>query len=250
MKEPLDERIVSRTAPQEILTVHGGGLAPVSRLALIEDDRVWCLDLETYEPVRCRFTAESGSWVRTPTGRYALAGQAIDQDGQPGGRFVVAASVGTDGTVPGVDVSTLRDAGNLDNAVGFSSQVPLGFGQGVLETLNAATNVTGLPLRNYATRTVCAASDPHPDGAPMVGSPSPGVFCYRGAGAALNDINGWERDEFGNYLPDERCVHRLRVAAFEIPAAKRPATGGYPPTVHQRSQILWRPVDPRVRIAN
>jgi len=165
MKEPLGEHGVSRTAPQEILTVHGGGFAPVSRLALIEDDRVWCLDLDTYEPVRCRFTADSGSWAQTPTRRYALAGQAIDRDGQPGGPFVVAASVGTDGTVAGVDVSTLRDASGLDNAVGFSAQLPLGFGHGVLEMLNAATNVTGQPMRNYATRTVCAGSDPHPDGA-------------------------------------------------------------------------------------
>jgi hypothetical protein len=245
MPEPdLDPRKVSRSAPLKVMAVHGDGFNASSRLALIEDGWVWCLELHSGMPTRCRFLPDSSTWLETNTGAYALVGQAITKDGESGGECIMAARVNSDGTVPGVDMPSLNDA------VGLPADVSLGFGQGVIEQLLSASNVTGFRLENVATRQVCTGSNPHPDGAELAATPAAGVFCYRGRGAGLNDINGWERDEAGNYRPAERFIHYLRVADFEAPAGKRPATGGYPPKASPTSQILWRLVDPRVRIAN
>jgi hypothetical protein len=88
------------------------------------------------------------------------------------------------------------------------------------------------PLVNWATFEVCGSNRPadaqHPGG--VTGA------CRTGAGAALNDINGTERDRAGNYLDGPAYCHSIVVGGLEVPAAKRPAT---------RS-----PVDPTLNLAN
>jgi hypothetical protein len=67
----------------------------------------------------------------------------------------------------------------------------------------------------------------------------------------LNDVNGFERDNYGIYLPGSGFCHVVWAGGFEVPAAKRPATTSFPTVrVNTRSPIAWRPVDPRIAIAN
>jgi hypothetical protein len=111
------------------------------------------------------------------------------------------------------------------------------------------------PLVNYATTQVATANDPvthpHPDGATYAG-PGAGVFFYTGPGAALNDINGTERDAYMNYLPGERYCHMIISSGYEVPGAKRPATRTLPAPgiVNGKTVVTWKPVNPNVDIAN
>ena len=106
-------------------------------------------------------------------------------------------------------------------------------------------------LVNYTTLEVCTSSNPHPDGAQFVRMEG-SSYCYTGQGAALNDLNGTERDWTGTYLGDEFSCHVLWSSGVEVPAAKRPATTSYPSPGHVNinTPILWRPVNNRVAIAN
>jgi hypothetical protein len=118
------------------------------------------------------------------------------------------------------------------------------------------------PMSNVADREVCSsnnpATTPHPDGATLVRSYSQSgtgpadTFCYTGLGAALNDINGAERDWLGDYYIGEGWCHYLHVSGIEVPAAKRPATFSLPAPgrINTQSPILWRPVNPTLAIAN
>jgi hypothetical protein len=97
---------------------------------------------------------------------------------------------------------------------------------------------------------VCTSSNPHPDGAELVGSAAGPTFCYTGMGAALNDINGREADELGTYLIGNQFAHVVRSSGFEVPAAKRPATRTLPPSVQAHTPIVWRPVNPHLLIGS
>lgn len=97
----------------------------------------------------------------------------------------------------------------------------------------------------------------HPDGAELsssyssTGSGPHDTFCYRRYGAALNDINGVERDEFYDYFVGENFCHFMVNNGFEVPAAKRPATVSFPvPRYDPQSFLLWRPVASNIFIAN
>jgi hypothetical protein len=74
--------------------------------------------------------------------------------------------------------------------------------------------------------------------------------CTKGEGAALNDINGTERDAYSVYRTGWTACHHGWYNGFEVPAAKRPATGGYPAKVSVTSPVLWRTVASNVSIAN
>jgi hypothetical protein len=130
---------------------------------------------------------------------------------------------------------------------------------------NALTTVYPFwsPIYNYADREVCSANDPastvfrHPDEAVLTrsysstGSGTDDTFCYTGFSAALNDLNGTERDQYGNYFIGAPHCHVMNNGGFEVPAAKRPATFSFPvPGINARSLIAWRPVNPHVVIAN
>ena len=92
---------------------------------------------------------------------------------------------------------------------------------------------------------------PHPDGAQLTRSPSPGVYCYIGQGAALNDFNGTERDRNNVYLTGFVYTHVAWSGGYEVYAAKRPATVNFPAPgfVRTDTPVVWRPVT-NVRVAN
>ena len=237
----------SQTEPVVAKILHGKNFLGNSRLAKISNGTVPCLHVETAEPARCVFTKTSGSWLESSKGGFAKAGQNISLDGKPGGEYVTASEVGLDGAVP-----CLAPTGH--DAVGTPAGDEIA-GACAIETLLSPSNSTwGQPLINYATTEVCATSNPHPDGAQLTrwytNSAGTGIYCYTGPGAALNDINGTERDQYGYYYRSSDRCHVVWSNGYEVPAAKRPSTGGYPARVNPVSPIVWRTVDNRLRIAN
>jgi hypothetical protein len=113
-----------------------------------------------------------------------------------------------------------------------------------------------LPLVNYATMIIQTANDPAlhalPDNlATYLGFD--GVnHLYTGMGAALNDINGAERDLYTNYYAEDIYCHVIVSSGLEVPGAKRPATRSLPApgAVIPGTYNVWRPVNPNVDIAN
>jgi hypothetical protein len=79
-----------------------------------------------------------------------------------------------------------------------------------------------------------------------------GAFWYTGNGAALNDINGAERDWTTSYFGGETYCHMIVSGGLEVPGAKRPATKSLPTPgiVNGNTYIEWRPVNPNLNIAN
>jgi hypothetical protein len=132
----------------------------------------------------------------------------------------------------------------------------------MLAPFNAWSAYGWFPLINWADSEVCSnnnpITNPHPDDALLVRSfPQPGsieddTFCYAWTGAALNDINGTERDPYGEYYLGEPYCHYVWQSGYEVPAAKRPATRSFPApgSVNTTTSILWRPVNPNINIAN
>jgi hypothetical protein len=237
---------VSQAEPVAATKLHGKNWLGNMRLSKIEAGKVLCVHVETAEPAECTFTRKSGAWLESKKGWFAKAGQAITLDGKPGGEYVTAAKVGTEGAVPCLEPTGRDNAGTAGG-----EELTDGC---VVETLGSASNATGLPLRNYATLEVCTSSYPHPDGAPLWGyywSGKTYVFCYQYTGAALNDPNGTERDGYGNYYTVAEYCHVTWDPGYEIPVAKRPATKPYPypGTVDPESPLLWRPVS-NLAIAN
>jgi hypothetical protein len=58
-----------------------------------------------------------------------------------------------------------------------------------------------------------------------------------------------ERNSTGEYISGDHYCHTLLLGDTEVPAAKRPATVTYPePAINHRTPIVWRPVDPAVKI--
>ncbi len=256
---------ISKAAPVLAKRLHGGGFFGNSRLGKIKNGKVPCVNATTAEPAQCAFnkrarstlvggllcplldtlgivqcpSARSGSWLESPLGDYALTGQGISLQGEPGGAYVIAAKINPNGTVPALEPSGRDSAGTpvgseLANAC-------------TVETIGSTSNANpALRLENYATLQVPTSDNPHPDG-------SDGVFYYTGRGAGLNDTNGTERDEFDRYLPRSGACHRGWNAASstEFPAAKRPLTTSYPPyRVRPNTPIAWRAVHPTIAIAN
>jgi hypothetical protein len=123
-----------------------------------------------------------------------------------------------------------------------------------IETMASESNYSGL-LVNFATLEVPMANDPnsspHPDGAYYVGW-NGSAHVYTGYGAALNDINATERDEYTNYIIGEAYCHYVVSGGYEVPGAKRPATRSLPApgSIIVTSYIQWRPVNPYIPIAN
>ena len=69
-----------------------------------------------------------------------------------------------------------------------------------LQPWNTFSRFGFFSLVNFADLEVCTSTQVHPDGAFMVrsypqsGSGPDDTFCYTGVGAALNDLDGIERD--------------------------------------------------------
>lgn len=201
-----------------------------------------CVYIEKASRATCTVNSTSAPWFRGKDGNiYMKTGYRVDLNGTPDGDYVISAAVGSDNTVPCVDPAARDTAGTS-----VSTELAAAC---VVETLNVATNATGLQVDNYATLKVCTSSNPHPDNAELIKGTT---YCYIGRGAALNDINGSERDEYGNYYPDENHCHVAWISGVEAPAAKRPATKSFPApgVVNTASPILWRAVANSISIAN
>jgi hypothetical protein len=209
-------------------------LAPISR-----SNTVWCLQADSLELGECSFAAASGTWLDADGGRFALVGQAITRDGEPGGEWVIAAKISDDRTVPGVDPRLFTSGTSGFVSPGEGCELA---GAAVLETGKSSSNATGLPLQHFCRLPVPTNSHPHPDGAQLVGGTCGPIFKYIGAGAALNDVNGREADETGHYYPGSAYAHVVWNSGYEVPAAKRPATYSWPPLINQNSPIVWRAV--------
>lgn len=218
-----------------------------ARLALITNGTVPCVHVDKGSPATCKFTPSSGPYVKGKAGAFARTGENIGLDGKPGGEFVIAAKVNEkNGTVPCIAPSGKDTAGT-----------PVGVelaGACVIETLNAAANATGIPVVSYASLEVCTSSTPHPDGAGLSSIRSVGatkVYCYKGDGAGLNDLNGTEVDSTGTYYGGASRCHVLWSNGYEVPAAKRPSTKNLPApgTIVTTTPIAWRPVS-MVDVAN
>lgn len=264
-------RLFSTCSAVTITAVHGAGFHGNSRIGRIENGKVPCMHAETGETAECLFDTGGVSaglmWVEAVDGHYAKTGQAITPQGEPGGEWIVAARVDTNGTVPCVAPSGHDTLGAVYE--GFELQQTC-----VIEEANLSINAMsfyppyGGYMENFTTLEVCSLNHPfathyniygpfiyyHPDNAYLTRTISTcrGLLgCYTGLGAALNDLNGTERDENnGYYLGEPRC-HFMVNGSYEVPAAKRPATRSFPaPAVDPYSYILWRPVNPNVNIAN
>ena len=231
---------------------HGKGFEALCRLAFIDHGTVPCLSVNTAKPGTCRFTPRSGAWLESTTGAaYALAGQSISPRGVPGGRYVIASRRSRKEPPPCMQDPNRPKARTSDSA-GTASGTELA-GSCTVEVFGSTKNASGLPLANYATRTVCSSTFGSLDQltAQYIGSPQPGVYCYKGQGAGLNDISGRERDRNNVYLTGSKRCHVAWSGGYEVFAAKRPATISYPAPgrVDTKSPIVWRPVS-TVPVAN
>jgi hypothetical protein len=255
---------ITTCAPVEIAAFHGANFIGNSRLAEIENGRVGCMNVDDGTIASCAFVttagSQSGEWLESPQGEFALVGQAIALDGRAGGEYVIAARVSDAAPAACVEPAGLDTSGRV--AEGFELVVTC-----VVESLgeewNNLISVYGwAPLYNYADLEVCSSNDPasnrHPDEATLTRSYSSSgtgphdTFCYSGYGAALNDLNGVERDFFGEYWLGEEFCHFIQTAGLQVPGAKRPATFSLPAPgrINTKSPIVWRPVNPNVAIAN
>lgn len=130
----------------------------------------------------------------------------------------------------------------------------------LIEVLNTSFNAYSaygyLPLINHTTTIVPTANDPAIRPLPEIYATYLGFdgnsHNYTGLGAALNDINGTERDQYTNYYPYDIYCHMIVSGGLEVPGAKRPATKSFPlPGVVVGTTLnVWRPVNLNVTIAN
>jgi hypothetical protein len=247
----------------EVRTVHGSQVQPNARLQRVESGTVPCVHVEALTAGTCSFSTAShtasGNWLESPDGEYALVGQAVTLDGKPGGEWIVAARVGEDARTDCVEPTGMDVAGRVAEGTILSETCVV---EEALAPWNAMSAYGYFPLLNYADGEVCSNNDPkldpHPDGAEVVrsyarpGSAVDNAFCYTGYGAAMNDLNGQERDASGFYLVGEQYCHTIVAEGLEIPAAKRGCTKSkpVPGIATDTCPIVWRPVNPNVQIAN
>jgi len=256
---------VTTCAPIEVTTLHGPNITGNARLAKIENGRVACMNSETAAVTSCVFETaagrESGEWLESSQGSFAVVGQSLQLNGTPGGDYIIAAKVSDGAPAACVEPAGMDTMGLIPPGSELSAICTV---EDVLADYNALSGTYPYfaPLRNFADREVCSNNDPaknpHPDGAAPVrsysstGSGPDDVFCYKGWGASLNDPNGTEREDTYTYYVDARYCHYINNGGFEVPAAKRPGVISFPAPgrVNPKTSIVWRPVVPDIVIAN
>ena len=244
--------VTSPCEPIPVADTHGKGFEAYCRLAYVDHGTVPCLSVNTAKPRTCRFTPRSGAWLESTTGAaYAMAGQPISPRGVPGGNYVVASRRSRKDPPPCMQDPNAPNASAADSA-GAGATMELASACTV-ETFGSAKNASGLPMINYATKTVCSNTHDSLDQltAQYMGSPEPGVWCYKGAGAGMNDRNGTERYSNNTYMTGSQRCHVAWSGGYEVYAAKRPSVITYPAPgrVDTKSPILWRPLT-SVTVAN
>jgi streptogramin lyase len=263
----------SRCRLVSVQRAHGSGkrLLPGCRLSQIRRGKVACLQVDTLKTGTCAFDRKRSRWLESKAGPdYAIVGQALRGSGKSKSRWIVAGRPTSAHTIPCEKPPSTASA--ADTAGRVSSGSELATTCVVEEQLagwNSLSAYGWAPLVNYANFEVCSTNRPngvlHPDGvAPTRLLPAGAGACYTGNGAALNDLNGTERDKAGNYLSGSMYCHYIIVGGLEVPGAKRPATR-YPKTkssdgkthydltrreINPATPIVWRPVDPNLDLAN
>lgn len=225
-----------------------------SRLTPIKKGKVPCVHIETLKKATCAFRPDSGAWIETASGGYALLGQWIAKNGDPGGEYTVAAAIGEDLAVPCIE-PTANDVSGTGTADALVHSC-------TFERFLSPRNGSGGKLVNHATQPVCSTSIPPPDQTvegPMLVEclgEDPQACCYIGKGAGLNAANGTERDANNFYLQQFSSHCHVAVSSgVELYAAKRPATrlvlqpGSSAWEVDPFTPLVWRPVSP-ANIAN
>lgn len=126
-----------------------------------------------------------------------------------------------------------------------------------LAEYNALSYYGWRQIYNVATAKVPMANNPeghaHPDLCSSYEKDSvSAAFYYTETSAALNDMNGTERDASGGYYAGEDYCHMIVSGGYEVPGSKRPATRStpYPGSITKTSYLLWRPVNTSLSIAN
>ena len=226
------------------------------RISEIKHGRVPCLSVNTGRPAKCAFSKHHERWLRSKSGRaFAVVGDPVSKTQRAKAKYVVATRVGEKKVVPCADTPDAPKRAERDTA-GAPSGSELAV-TCVLEAIGKPWNVSGEPMDNVTTRTVCMsnAADLQIDlnnSPTSVTSPPPppGSTCWIGDGAGLNDPNGTERNAYGVYRSGPHRCHIIVSNGYETYAAKRPATTGYPAKVDFTSPSLWRPYTPYVSVAN
>jgi Tol biopolymer transport system component len=263
---PVVPATIHRVTGNPMCDVLGEPFLVNRRLALIEDNTVPCVEVDTMEVTRCTFRTgptsqldrralASGHWMADRDGRrYAVVGQPITRDGSlASGNFIVGTIPDADGSVACVG-ATGRDLPARTSLAGAGPPEAIDLGAtGMLELAGSDQNFSGIALQNVADLVVCSSTLRHPDNALQVSlDAASGIACYTGIGAALNDPSGEERDPWGYYYGADWSLHFVELNGVQVPAAKRPSTKSYPPpgVVNIKSPIRWLPMNPYVTIAN
>jgi streptogramin lyase len=250
---------------------NGAKLLPGCRLAQIRRGKVACLQIDTLKKATCAFDKRRSRWLESRSGPdYAMVGQSLRTSTKAKSRWIVAASTASGHTIPCQKPTTKAKAADTAGRVSSGSELATTcIVEEQLQGWNSLSAYGWTPLVNWANFEICSSNRPygvlHPDGVtPTRLLPGNTGACYTGAGAALNDINGTERDRAGNYLSGPTYCHYIVVGGLEVPAAKRPATR-YPKTktpdgkthydftrreINPATPIVWRPVDPNLNLAN
>jgi hypothetical protein len=234
-----------------------GKLLPGCRLARIRHGEVPCVNVNSANEAKCDFErGQTGKWLESARGPdFAMVGDSLSRDGDRRGNFIVAAKRSAAETVPcrkPPQVSAADTAGRVAEGTELANTCLV---EQIGTDFNVLSSLYGwAPLSNWATLPVCSINTPesHPDLPDVAEALDDGTFCFIGRGAGLNDSNGTERDYFGDYFNGSEFCHYIVTGRYEVPAAKRPATKSLPApgVVNPKTPILWRPVNPNVRIAN
>ena len=253
--------VKSRCDPVPLDQVIGKKVEENCRITQIKNGKVPCMEVNTGKAAKCAFDDEHERWLESKSGRdFAVVGDPTAKGDGPFGKYVIAAPIGPKKTSPCADID--KDRGSDRAGRDQAGVVPVSSYElnwtCIGELAGSSWNASGLQMDNFATRPVCMNNAPALGdliSAAYAGSPQPGVTCWMGEGAGLNDVNGFERDAYGVYFPSPahrpRC-HLVMYNGLEVYAAKRPVTQNYPPPVkvQANSPSVWRPVAAGVSIAN
>jgi hypothetical protein len=247
----------SKCDPVPMDKLIGKGLMDNCRISEVIDGKVGCVNPSTGKGGRCAFSKRGSRWMRSRSDRiFAVVGDPVAKREKGRKRFVVAAPVGDKDESPCAEIDK-KDRPRAERDAPSTAEVgtPLST-MCRIELGGSAWNRSGKPMDNFATRPVCMNNwnDLWIDLASTVGagSPEPGVRCFYGEGAGLNDPNGTERQSNGQYFAGGDHCHIVMHNGWEVYAAKRPNIQGIPPPPRavKNSASLWRPYYPGVAIAN
>jgi hypothetical protein len=265
---------ISWCDPISVEVINNGGTQKFygnTRVTEVLGGKAACFDTERGSLVEsgCPFTKELADQFKLPyifgkgghngATLFTIAGnEALGPDGKPG-PYVYGQQVTKTTTVDRLTgaTTTRYSVPCLPPQGADMAATPAGTELGggcVVETINATTNVALHQHSNYCKLEVCGKTGSNTDATTPGTAKTAYVMCWKGQGAALNDPNGTERDPVGIYYAGVEACHRAwqpsGASFYEVTAAKRPSTSGYPPKVIETTVIRWLPLAPGVSIGN